>query len=129
MTRLVARIIRLQMSARGTHAFDAWQAEGLHVLPVHYYSPVPDTRTLHERLWETPSAELPAGIEWNEQGQLALLRDVFPQFRAEYEAFPRAATGRPHEFYLNNGMFEEGYLTLQYGSGVIKWRKVAIKPL
>jgi hypothetical protein len=30
---------------------------------------------------------------------------------------------------LNNGLFEEGYLTLQYGSGVIKWRKVAIKPL
>jgi Domain of Unknown Function (DUF1080) len=30
---------------------------------------------------------------------------------------------------LNNGMFEEGPFTLQYGSGVIKWRKVAVKPL
>lgn len=30
---------------------------------------------------------------------------------------------------LHNGLFEEGFLTLQQGSGVIKFRKVAIKPL
>lgn len=30
---------------------------------------------------------------------------------------------------LNNGMFENGPFTLQYGSGVIKFRKVAVKPL
>jgi hypothetical protein len=26
-------------------------------------------------------------------------------------------------------MFEEGHFTLQYGAGVIKFRKVAVKPL
>jgi hypothetical protein len=31
---------------------------------------------------------------------------------------------RPH-----NGLFAEGRLTLQHGAGVIKFRKVAIKPL
>jgi hypothetical protein len=30
---------------------------------------------------------------------------------------------------LNNGMFAEGPFTLQHGDGVIKFRKVAIKPL
>ncbi len=30
---------------------------------------------------------------------------------------------------LNNGMFEEGPFTLQYASGVVKFRKVAVKPL
>ena len=30
---------------------------------------------------------------------------------------------------LHNGLFAEGPLTLQHGSGVIKFRKVAIKPL
>lgn len=30
---------------------------------------------------------------------------------------------------LNNGLFADGFLTLQHGSGVIKFRKVAIKPL
>jgi hypothetical protein len=30
---------------------------------------------------------------------------------------------------LHNGLFVEGPFTLQHGEGVIKWRKVAIKPL
>ena len=30
---------------------------------------------------------------------------------------------------LHNGLFSEGYVTLQHGSGVMKFRKVAIKPL
>ena len=30
---------------------------------------------------------------------------------------------------LNNGMFEQGHFSLQYGAGVVKFRKVAIKPL
>ena len=30
---------------------------------------------------------------------------------------------------LNNGMFEQGHFTLQYGGGVVKFRKVAVKPL
>jgi hypothetical protein len=30
---------------------------------------------------------------------------------------------------LHNGLFVEGPFTLQYGAGVMKWRKVAVKPL
>jgi hypothetical protein len=30
---------------------------------------------------------------------------------------------------VRNGMFEEGHFTLQYGAGVVKFRKVAVKPL
>lgn len=30
---------------------------------------------------------------------------------------------------LHNGMFTEGHFTLQYGGGVVKFRKVAVKPL
>jgi hypothetical protein len=30
---------------------------------------------------------------------------------------------------LQNGMFTEGHFTLQYGSGTVKFRKVAVKPL
>ena len=30
---------------------------------------------------------------------------------------------------LNNGMFTEGHFTLQYGTGTVKFRKVAVKPL
>jgi hypothetical protein len=30
---------------------------------------------------------------------------------------------------LHNGLFVEGPFTVQYGAGVMKWRKVAVKPL
>jgi 3-keto-disaccharide hydrolase len=30
---------------------------------------------------------------------------------------------------LNNGLFEQGPFTLQYGAGVIKFRKMAVKAL
>jgi hypothetical protein len=30
---------------------------------------------------------------------------------------------------VHNGLNEEGHITLQYGTGVIKFRKVAVKPL
>jgi hypothetical protein len=30
---------------------------------------------------------------------------------------------------VHNGMFQEGPIALQHGKGVIKFRKVAIKPL
>jgi 3-keto-disaccharide hydrolase len=30
---------------------------------------------------------------------------------------------------FSNGMFEEGHFTLQWGAGVVKFRKVAVKPL
>jgi hypothetical protein len=30
---------------------------------------------------------------------------------------------------VNNGFFEEGHFTLQWGEGVVKFRKVAVKPL
>src|SRR5215475_12728515 len=29
---------------------------------------------------------------------------------------------------VNNGFFEEGHFTLQWGAGVVKFRKVAVKP-
>lgn len=32
-------------------SFPLWQKMGLHVVPNHFYEPVPDTRTLGERPW------------------------------------------------------------------------------
>ena len=77
---------------------------GVHVTPVHFYQPVPDLRALPESLWrgERPTP----GIDWNEATQLKLLREEFPKFRNEYDAFPKAPTGDAKEFHLNNGMFD-----------------------
>jgi hypothetical protein len=105
LARLLAEI--LPAYASGPLAgkfFRLWEEHGFHLTPIHFYQPIPDTRTLPDELWAKPS-ELP-GVDMNEAKQLELLRDVFPRFRAEYDPIPTDPTGDPHEFYLKNGAFE-----------------------
>jgi len=60
-----------------------------------------------------------------------------PKAGGKWNTFEITAKGRQITVMLNgqktvelhNGLFAEGPLTLQHGSGVIKFRKVAIKPL
>ena len=83
--------------------FLKWERHGFHVTPVHFYQPIPDTRTLTDAIWSKPGGL--AGVDMNEDGQLDLLRNAFPQFRNEYDAIPRSATGKRGEFYFDNGQF------------------------
>ncbi len=82
--------------------FRLWQSSGFHVTPVHFYSPIPDTATLGEDVWNRETAL--AGIALAESSQLALLAS-FTRFRDEYDAIPFEPTGREGEYYLNNPMF------------------------
>ena len=77
---------------------------GIHITRNDFYSPIPDTRLLKGKLWAKRSS-LP-GVEVNEQGQLELLREFVEKFKAEYEQFPRQATGIPHQYYIFNENFE-----------------------
>ena len=60
-----------------------------------------------------------------------------PKAGGKWNTFEITAKGRQITVMLNgkktaelhNGLFAEGYVTLQYGSGVMKFRKAAIKPL
>ena len=60
-----------------------------------------------------------------------------PKAGGKWNTFEITAKGRQITVMLNgqktvelhNGLFAEGPITLQHGAGVIKWRKVAIKPL
>jgi predicted O-methyltransferase YrrM len=80
--------------------FDILQPFGVHVLPNHFYNPIPDTRKLPESLWER--SELP-GIDLRPEAQLALLRE-FERYSSEFNRFPQ---NKPdHGFYLRNGYFE-----------------------
>jgi hypothetical protein len=82
------------------------QTLGLHVLPVHFYSPLPAIAQLNQSVWSRPS-ELP-GLQMNGQAQLRLLRLCAAQFRAEYDKLPREKPkdSLPHTFYLSNGYYE-----------------------
>jgi hypothetical protein len=60
-----------------------------------------------------------------------------PKAGGKWNTFEITAKGRLITVVLNgqktvdlhNGLFAEGPFTLQHGEGVIKWRKVAVKPL
>ena len=72
-------------------------------------------------------------------GAIVYFAEVSPMPKAggKWNTFEITAKGRQITVVLNgqktvdlhNGMFTEGPFTLQYGAGVIKWRKVAVKPL
>ena len=83
--------------------FHCWEPRGFHVTPVHYYYPIPDTRQLPDHLWNQESTV--PDIEMNDAAQLDLLRRSFPQFREEYEQFPRDPTARADQFYFSNSWF------------------------
>ena len=83
--------------------FDLWQEQGFHVTPVHFYSPIPDTRDLDDSVWSTPSAL--TGVDLNTETQLSLVDEVFPRYFSEYSQFPHAPTEDPRQFYFDNQMF------------------------
>lgn len=83
--------------------FQYFEHHGVHVTPVHYYSPVPELAAIDPQIWKRQSS-LP-GVDVREAEQLHFLNAIFPRFQAEYDQFPNTATGKPHEFYFENGAY------------------------
>ena len=84
--------------------FRLWERHGVHVTPVHFYQPIPNTQSLPEILWSRASELI--GIDMNDGVQLDLLRNHFPKFRDEYDQFPAEAPSEPGRFNLTNGLFD-----------------------
>ena len=83
--------------------FRLWESSGIHITPVHFYQPIPDTRALPNTLWQAAS-DLPA-VDMNDSLQLDFICHRFPQFRGEYENIPVTAQ-EPGQFSLTNGRFD-----------------------
>lgn len=99
---LTARLLPLRV-LKDPRYFDLWQARGIHITPVHFYQPVPDTRALGPGIWN--GARTSPGVDFREAEQRALLEEFAARYRPEYAALPRTrGDGRPH-FYLENGGF------------------------
>ena len=104
LSQFIATVVPRCLFNREFHeSFLLWERNGFHVTPVHFYQPIPDTRTLPKTLWDKPSQLV--GIDMNESMQLDLLRKHFPRFRSEYEQFPTEPTGNLHHFHLDNDLF------------------------
>jgi hypothetical protein len=104
VSQFVAAVMpRCLRSKRFPEIFPLWEQHAFHVTPVHFYQPIPDTRSLSEALWDQPSKLV--GFDMNDSTQLDLLRRQFPKYRDEYEQLPTEPTDKPVGFYLNNGLF------------------------
>ena len=51
--------------------FCLWEKKGFHVIPVHFYSPIPEICSLSANLWKGESRLI--GVEFNESAQIELL--------------------------------------------------------
>lgn len=105
---------RVQLSVRARYAewvmrflhrtFTFWQRLGIHALPNHFYSPIPDTRMFDDNFWSHQSDLV--GVAINDELQQDLVATFAAHYRAEYEQLPRFKTRTPYEYYVNNGAFE-----------------------
>lgn len=77
---------------------------GIHFTPVHYESPIPDTRELKESVFKTQSQMV--GVDMNEQYQFELLDLFSSRYKKEYDNFPKNKTRVPHQYYLTNPHFK-----------------------
>src|SRR5688500_14973467 len=75
--------------SQGRGMFQYAEANGLHIMPVHYYSPIPDTRELQERLWQ--GARFPVGFDLKIDAALERLCRLGEKYGGEFSNFPRSA--------------------------------------
>jgi len=101
MAAALAPIVN-QMARTGAGT-DECLKRGALPLPVHYYSPVPDLKSLDARDVWTRRSDLP-GIEFRLPDQLTFLRELGREFGEECD-WPSQPTGRSHEFYTENNTF------------------------
>jgi methyltransferase family protein len=96
-------LVRRVAASAAARTFSLWERLGLHVTPVHFYQPIPDTRKLDRRLWQQRST-MP-GVALDDAAMLSLLDDLRDQFEIEYAALPLAPTADPQAYFIDNGWF------------------------
>jgi hypothetical protein len=84
-------------------AFRVLQKMGIHIVPNHFYEPVPDTRNISEDFWKTPSSLV--GIDVKEAAQLTLLQDFCRKYKPEFEQFQNSTPTSPNGFSPANTSF------------------------
>jgi hypothetical protein len=94
-------------------AFPALERAGLHLTPVGYSQPIPNTADLTDAIWQRRS-EL-VGIDLRESQQLALVAELGEAFSAECAELPRAPQPDGQSFFFGNGWFDGFDAELLYG--------------
>ncbi len=100
-TALVKLTAVLLRRVNSREAFQYWETQGLHVTPVHYYSPIPNTGELAA---DYPRSSQLIGLDLNEPRQQEYLTSVFPRYAGECRHF-QDDTRESGKFSANNAFF------------------------
>lgn len=129
LDKLTARLVNLYRAQRGDLSYfrnsDYWQKRGFHIIPNHYYHPIPDTSKLRSKDFAKKNL---IGIKTNDKVQLGYL-DKLAEFKKEFGQFGSLPKGinpqKDPKYYLNNFAFE-GSDALSYYSFIrlLKPKKV-----
>ncbi len=74
-------------------SFPFFEKLGIHVLPVHYYSPLPDTRELKAKAHLFEREHPMVGVDMREQDQWALAETLLQPYEEEYQKAGRGRFG------------------------------------
>jgi predicted O-methyltransferase YrrM len=101
---MIDRALKFLLGKVVKRAFVWFERLGFHIMPVHYYSPIPEVRKLPSSIWKRTS-EL-VGIDMNEDFQLKLLEEFKRLYGREYNSLPLYAHERTKlGYYVYNPSF------------------------
>jgi cephalosporin hydroxylase len=91
--------------------FDYSERQGLHIMPVHYYTPIPDVNKLSPKIWEPRKAITKINIDLNKS--LEFLENLLSKYYSEYQIFSYKKQS-DKEFYLGNAAYGSGDAEVLY---------------
>jgi predicted O-methyltransferase YrrM len=80
--------------------FPLWERRGYHVLPVHFYTPIPSAAQLTTEVLQNRSDMV--GIDLRPTEQLALLERFSSTYSHVYDSFPVERTTIPYQYFRKN---------------------------
>ncbi len=97
---VVSRVVPSHVM-KNKRLFDIWERRGYHVVPAHFYEPLPDAGDLEKALTARSSL---TGLDFAPERERALLVEL-REWKDEYDALPLTADASPDGFYLENTLF------------------------
>ncbi|KAI8114409.1 hypothetical protein M9434_002533 [Picochlorum sp. BPE23] len=95
----------LKFDSRARDLFDVFQTEGFHLLPVHYYSPIPNLDNLTGISYVDTAQSKPEAFDGLDAHfpQIFRLLEICSELKKEFDDFLYGSEGlQAHEFFLSN---------------------------
>ncbi len=100
--RLLCAPLARWMLKNQDRLFMLWEDLGLHVLPNHFYTPIPDTRLLPSNIVDSNLT----GIDMNDTGQKLFLHNTLSLYKDDFHELLGKSVEANYGFHLGNGRFD-----------------------